>query len=87
MVERPPVGKVIRLLRLELKLTQIEFAKRCGLTSQYLSLLELGKVNVSLDTLLVIAEQLGEPLSHVLSKAEDFELLKRPKSHRGKKSV
>jgi transcriptional regulator with XRE-family HTH domain len=70
MILRPPVGKVIRSMRRELNITQTELASRCEITAQYLSLLELGRVNVSLDTLLVIAAQLGQPLSSILIEAE-----------------
>lgn len=70
MVDRPPIGQVIRAARLHLGHTQAKFALLCNITPQYLSLLELGEVNVSLDTLLMISEALGEPLSSLLAKAE-----------------
>ncbi|WP_197496895.1 helix-turn-helix domain-containing protein [Paraburkholderia caribensis] len=70
MIDRPPIGQVIRAARLHLGHTQAKFAVLCNITPQYLSLLELGEVNVSLDTLLMISEALGEPLSSLLAKAE-----------------
>ncbi|WP_176053215.1 helix-turn-helix domain-containing protein [Paraburkholderia caribensis] len=70
MVDRPPIGQVIRAKRKELGHTQAEFALLCGITPQYLSLLELGDVNVSLDTLLMICEVLGKPLSKLMEAAE-----------------
>jgi transcriptional regulator with XRE-family HTH domain len=84
MVERPPVGAVIRSLRRGLKLTQNELALRCGLTAQYLSLLELGQVNVSLDTLVVISAELGQPLSAMLLEAETMLASKRPQARKRK---
>ncbi|MFL9900028.1 helix-turn-helix transcriptional regulator [Paraburkholderia fungorum] len=84
MIERPPVGKVIRSLRRGLKLTQNELASRCGLTAQYLSLLELGQVNVSLDTLLAISSELGQPLSTMLLEAEALVASEQPKSKKRK---
>jgi transcriptional regulator with XRE-family HTH domain len=70
MHERPPVGEVIRAARLELDLSQAEFAARCDISSQYLSLLELGRVNVSLDTLLGISAVINESLSSIFDQAE-----------------
>ncbi|MGF6770622.1 transcriptional regulator with XRE-family HTH domain [Paraburkholderia sp. GAS199] len=70
MIQRLPVGKVIRTMRRERDLTQAEFASRCGITGQYLSLLELGQVNVSLDTLQNIAAALEQPVSALLLQAE-----------------
>ncbi|MFM0553584.1 helix-turn-helix transcriptional regulator [Paraburkholderia sediminicola] len=84
MVQRLPVGKVIRSLRRELELTQADFASRCDITSQYLSLLELGRVNVSLDTLMVIAAELGQPLSSMLLAAETLAEAERPKRSKRK---
>ena len=70
MVDRPPIGAVIREVRLALGYTQAKLASLCDITPQYLSLLELGEVNVSLDTLLSISAVLGEPLSSLIAKAE-----------------
>ncbi|EEF24581.1 conserved hypothetical protein, partial [Ricinus communis] len=72
MVDRPPIGQVIRTERLNLKQTQASFAALCGITPQYLSLLELGDVNVSLDTLLMICKVLNKPLSVLMATAEDL---------------
>ncbi|MFB9125723.1 XRE family transcriptional regulator [Paraburkholderia dipogonis] len=84
MIDRPPIGKVIRSLRRELNLTQNELASRCEITSQYLSLLELGRVNVSLDTLLVIAAQFERPLSSILLEAETLMAAMSPKRKKRK---
>jgi transcriptional regulator with XRE-family HTH domain len=70
MVERPPVGRVIRSLRRALDLTQVELARECGISSQFLSLLELGEVNVSLDVLVALSARLGQPLSAIFLAAE-----------------
>lgn len=70
MLERPPIGEVIRAARQELDLSQVEFAARCDISSQYLSLLELGRVNVSLDTLVGISAVINESLSSIFDQAE-----------------
>jgi transcriptional regulator with XRE-family HTH domain len=70
MVDRPPIGAVIREERLALGYTQAKLASLCDITPQYLSLLELGEVNVSFDTLLSISGVLGKPLSLLVARAE-----------------
>ncbi|TXC79100.1 helix-turn-helix domain-containing protein [Paraburkholderia azotifigens] len=70
MVHRPPIGRVIREARLALGYTQAKLASLCDITPQYLSLLELGEVNVSFDTLLSISAALDQPLSSMIEKAE-----------------
>jgi transcriptional regulator with XRE-family HTH domain len=72
MVDRPPIGAVIREERLALGYTQAKLAALCDITPQYLSLLELGEVNVSLDTLLSISSVIGKPLSLLIARAEEL---------------
>ncbi|WP_343654374.1 helix-turn-helix transcriptional regulator [Paraburkholderia caribensis] len=70
MVDRPPIGAVIREERIARGYTQAKLASLCDITPQYLSLLELGEVNVSFDTLLSISTALEQPLSSLVARAE-----------------
>ncbi len=73
MADRPPIGAVIREARRAMGYTQAGLASLCDITPQYLSLLELGEVNVSLDTLMAICVALDEPLSSLVVKAEELQ--------------
>lgn len=53
------LGQVIRELRLESGLSQVVFAEKSGLYQTYLSRIENGKANPSLNSLAVVAETLG----------------------------
>jgi transcriptional regulator with XRE-family HTH domain len=70
VLDRPPIGAVIREERLARGYTQAKLASLCDITPQYLSLLELGEVNVSFDTLLAISAALGQTLSSLVARAE-----------------
>lgn len=52
-------GRCIRALRIEAGLTQAEFGERCGFYQTYLSRLEHGKANPTLNAMEVIANALG----------------------------
>ena len=47
------------MLRLDAGLTQVEFAERCGFYQTYLSRVETGQANPTLNAIEVIAEGLG----------------------------
>jgi len=47
------------VLRLDAGLTQVEFAERCGFYQTYLSRVETGQANPTLNAIEVIAEGLG----------------------------
>ena len=66
---RLPVGDIIRLRREQQQLSQVALAKATGLTSQYLSLVELGR-NPSLDTLAAVAAALNCKVSDLILEAE-----------------
>lgn len=52
-------GKCVRQLRLAAGLTQVEFAERCGFYQTYLSRVERGQANPTLNAVEVIANGLG----------------------------
>jgi transcriptional regulator with XRE-family HTH domain len=66
-VFRRTVGQNVRAFRLKLKLTQEQLAEKAGLHWTYISGVERGRYNVSLDTLETLASALGR---------KPFELLK-----------
>jgi transcriptional regulator with XRE-family HTH domain len=53
------LGTCVRELRLAAGLTQVEFAERCGFYQTYLSRVETGRANPSLNALEVLANGLG----------------------------
>jgi DNA-binding XRE family transcriptional regulator len=69
-------GENVKLARLQYGLRQHELAERAGLPQQYLSLIELGQQNVTLRTVELLAEVLGQDPSA---------MLRRPKVVPGKK--
>lgn len=52
-------GICVRDLRTEQGLSQVEFGERCGFYQTYLSRIETGKANPSLNAIEVIANALG----------------------------
>jgi transcriptional regulator with XRE-family HTH domain len=52
-------GNCIRALRLEAGLSQVEFGERCGFYQTYLSRIESGQANPTLNALEVLANALG----------------------------
>lgn len=72
------VGTKIRKLREEASLTQVELAKFVGLSSEFISFLELGKRAPSLESLYSIAKFFKKDLSYfVVEKEEAFDSLFR----------
>ena len=63
-------GQTVRKLRLEQKISQEELAERCGLHRTYISDIELGKRNVSLENIERIAIALERSLSDFFKEAE-----------------
>ena len=63
-------GQVVRKLRKEQKISQEELAERCGLHRTYISDIELGKRNVSLENIERIAAALDRPLWALFKEAE-----------------
>ncbi|MGA0570989.1 helix-turn-helix domain-containing protein [Variovorax sp. VNK109] len=52
-------GAVVRELRIEAGLSQVEFGERCGFYQTYLSRVERGQANPTLNAMDVIANALG----------------------------
>ena len=52
-------GRCVRQLRVEAGLSQVEFGERCGFYQTYLSRLERGQANPTLNAMEVIANGLG----------------------------
>jgi transcriptional regulator with XRE-family HTH domain len=52
-------GRCVRQLRVEAGLTQVEFSERCGFYQTYLSRVENGQANPTLNAMEVIAASLG----------------------------
>lgn len=65
---RVRIGKCIREIRLSKKITQADFAREAGLTQQFVSKIEQGTENISLDTLERIQKFLKEDLLGRLRK-------------------
>ncbi len=63
-------GKVVRRLRLEKNISQEELAELCGLHRTYISDIELGKRNVSLENIERIAASLAISLSAMFKEVE-----------------
>ncbi|WP_216856909.1 helix-turn-helix domain-containing protein [Acidisoma sp. S159] len=61
-------GDNLRAARLKSDLTQAEIADRLGITQQYLSLIETGRKNVTLRTMIALADVLGADLSAMLQR-------------------
>lgn len=60
------LGRRVRQLREALRLTQEEFARRCGISVSFASLLERGSRSPSYETLLTIARALEVPVADLL---------------------
>lgn len=63
-------GQVVRKVRLEQGISQEELADRCGLHRTYISDIELGKRNLSLENIERIAVSLNKPLSEFFKEVE-----------------
>ena len=61
------IGREIRRLRLEAGLTQEDLADEASMTTNYVSLVELGQTNVTLAAAAKIARALKVKVSEVLS--------------------
>ena len=63
-------GRAVRKLRLEQKLSQEELAERCDLHRTYISDIELGKRNVSLENIERIVTALERSLPDFFKEVE-----------------
>lgn len=60
------MGDIIYQLRINKKLSQVELAKRCGVTQQAINRIEKGKVKASVETLVKLAEALDTTTDVIL---------------------
>ena len=66
-------GSCVRLLRLQAKLSQIEFGEKCGFYQTYLSRIENGNANPSLNAMEVIANALGMTVFELFDKVKNIQ--------------
>ena len=59
-------GVSLRRMRIDLGLTQADVAKWSGLPQQYVSEIESGRVNLTLQTLVILADMLDVELGTIL---------------------
>ena len=64
-------GQNVRGARIKAGLTQAQLAERTGLTQQYVSLVEAGLQNVTLDTMAALARAVGRDVSALLRTARN----------------
>lgn len=69
-------GRAIRQIRNDKQISQEEFADMCGMHRSYMSDVELGKRNISLENIEKIATCLGMTISQLFEIAEDTEIVK-----------
>lgn len=67
------LGRRVRALRESQRLTQDEFARKCGISVSFASLLERGERSPSYETLLAIAEALGVPVADLFREGASLE--------------
>ncbi len=65
------LGQRLRRRRKALKLTQEELGKACGLTSQYISIIEEDKRSPALPALISIADELGVSIDYLATGREE----------------
>lgn len=63
-------GQAVRKVRLEVGISQEELADRCGLHRTYISDIELGKRNLSLENIERIATSMNKTLSEFFKEVE-----------------
>ncbi len=69
------IGKRIKELRLEKSLTQEKLAEICNLSISHISLIESGKRNASLDTLIKLGNNLGVTVDKFLKGYQKNDLI------------
>ena len=65
METREILAENIKQYRKEQKLNQYDFADECGISRTLLSLIETGKVNITIDTIDLLAVRMGISLSDI----------------------
>ena len=69
-------GRCVRQLRVEAGLSQVEFGERCGFYQTYLSRLERGQANPTLNAMEVIANAHGLTAYELWDRVRDLPRLK-----------
>lgn len=64
-------GRCVRDMRVEMGLSQVEFGERCGFYQTYLSRIENGHANPSLNAMEVIANALGVTVFELFERVRD----------------
>lgn len=64
-------GSVVRALRLEAGLSQVVFGERCGFYQTYLSRVENGQANPTINAIEVIANALGMTVFELFDKVRE----------------
>ena len=59
-------GKSLKAARMRMGISQYELSRQSGLTQQYLSLVETGRKNLTLRTMMTLARAVGETVSDML---------------------
>lgn len=73
MIQRPlseQLGLCIRAHRRALGLSQVEFAERCGFYQTYLSRVERGQANPTINAIEVVANALGMGFFELIARVE-----------------
>lgn len=76
------LGACIRALRLETGLSQVEFGERCGFYQTYLSRIENGQANPTINALEVIANTLGLTVFELFDRVREQMPVPRKKARR-----
>lgn len=72
MALKKGLAQAIRMLRRRRRLSQEKLAAAAGIHRTYMSAIERGKANVSLQVAVRLAESLGTSLSELIRKAEEL---------------
>lgn len=78
------LGACIRELRLQTGLSQVEFGERCGFYQTYLSRIENGRANPTLNAVEVIANTLGMTVFELFDRVREKEPAPRRRRTRPK---
>ncbi|MEN9863978.1 MAG: hypothetical protein RLZZ601_1742 [Pseudomonadota bacterium] len=77
------LGAVIRSLRLKAGLSQVVFSEQCGFYQTYLSRIENGQANPTINAIEVLANGLGITIFDLLDKVRDQSKVTRGRAARG----
>ncbi len=72
--QRRELGRRVRALRQQLRLTQEELAQACGLFRTYIARIESGAADPTVSTLLRVADALRVPVCTLLEDQESSSL-------------